>query len=217
MKKYLLSFILLLIFPLVVNAKNEKVKVYIYEAGGCPYCEAQVEYLKGLDSYNKKFTIVRKELYVDHVAWAKGKEYDNGVKVATGFANKGYADANYNATPFVVISDVYAATGYNTNLESYINEAYEKGDKDIVKCVESGKDNCFDKVESKGNPIDLNNPSGDSNTDTYDNGNAETSNSSKGISNSDLMWTIIICTIINLSVYIIKSNKDKYDILSKIK
>ena len=217
MRKYLLSVILLLlIFPLVVFAKNEKIKVYVYEAGGCPYCEAQISYLKGLDSYNKKFTIVKKELYVDHIEWKQGKDYETGVKVAKGFANKGYSDANYNATPFVVISDVYAATGYNTNLESIINEAYEKGDKDIVKCVESNKDNCFDKVESKGNPIDLDNPNnGNNNTNNTDNTN--TYSTSSNISNNTLIWVVIICTIVNISVYIIKSNKDKYDILSKLK
>ena len=58
MKKKLFSilFAMLLFVPFFVKA-DEKVKVYIFEAGGCPYCEAEVEYLKGLDSYNEKFTI----------------------------------------------------------------------------------------------------------------------------------------------------------------
>ena len=53
-----------------VSAK-EKVKVYIFEAGGCPYCKLQEDYLKGLDSYNKKFEIVNKELYIDHIDWQR--------------------------------------------------------------------------------------------------------------------------------------------------
>ena len=60
MKKKLLSvlFTLLILIPLGINAEEkEKVKVYIFEAGGCPYCEAEVEYLKGLEGYNKTFTI----------------------------------------------------------------------------------------------------------------------------------------------------------------
>lgn len=149
MKKKLLSvlFTLLLLIPLGINAEEkEKVKVYIFEAGGCPYCEAEVEYLKGLEGYNKTFTIEIKELYVDHVDWKPGKDYDLGVKVANGFLNAGFTDASYQGTPFVVISDLYAASAYSESLESVINEAYEKGDKDIVGCYADGKDDCLSHI-----------------------------------------------------------------------
>ena len=88
MKKKLFSILLamLLFAPFFVNAKEDKVKVYIFEAGGCPYCEAEVEYLKSLDSYNKKFTIEVKELYVDHVDWEIGKDFELGKKVAEAFS-----------------------------------------------------------------------------------------------------------------------------------
>ena len=40
----------LVVFPFItkVNAAEpgEKVKVYVFEAGGCPYCEKELEYLK---------------------------------------------------------------------------------------------------------------------------------------------------------------------------
>ena len=137
-----LSFVL---FTSNVFAKD-KVKVYIFEAGGCPYCEAEVEYLKGLDSYNDKFEIVMKELYVDHVDWEQGKDYELGVKVAEAFQSKGYDQASYQGTPFVVISNIYAAASYSESLESVINEAYEAGDEDIVGCFEDGKD-CTDKIK----------------------------------------------------------------------
>lgn len=138
MKKKILVvlFALLLMIPLMgVSAKEkakEKVKVYVFEAGGCPYCEAEIEYLQGLDSYNKKFVIVRKELYVDHVNWEQGRDYALGKAVAEKFQSLGFEDASYSGTPFVVISNVYAAATYSTNLESYINKAYKDGDKDVV-------------------------------------------------------------------------------------
>lgn len=137
MKKKILVLLLafLLIIPLGVSAKEKakaKVKVYVFEAGGCPYCEAQLEYLKGLDSYNKKFTIVRKELYVDHVAWEIGRDFQLGKAVAEKFQKDGFEDASYEGTPFVVISNLYASASYSTNLESYINKAYKDGDKDVV-------------------------------------------------------------------------------------
>ena len=139
MKKKILGvlFALLLAVPLLtVSAKEKaKVKVYVFEAGGCPYCEAQIEYLKGLDSYNKKFTIERRELYVDHVDWEQGKDYKLGKAVAEQFQKDGFENASYQGTPFVVISDIYASASYSTELESYINKAYKNGDKDVVNQI----------------------------------------------------------------------------------
>ena len=126
MKKVLLTILALFCFIPLVSAKKEPVKVYIFEAGGCPYCEAEIEYLKGLSSYNKKFVIVQKEAYVDHVDWAQGKDFELAQKVADAFKAAGFQDATYQATPFVVISDLYAAAAYSTELESVIEEAYEK-------------------------------------------------------------------------------------------
>ena len=64
MKKILNLIVFFLVIGIVPVSAKEKVKVYIFEAGGCPYCEAEIEYLEGLDSYGEKFEIVRKELYV---------------------------------------------------------------------------------------------------------------------------------------------------------
>ena len=190
MKKRIISiFIIFLIILQITNVYAlKKVKVYIFEAGGCPYCELEEEYLKGLDSYNKKFEIIKKELYIDHVDWQKGKDYDLGVKVANGFKNIGFSDARYDGTPFVVISDLYATASYSTSLEDIINEAYEKGDKDVVGCFENGNNNCLNHLKE-------NNKS----------------------NNSDVSLIIIICSIIIICVYIIKSNADKKEIIRVIK
>lgn len=154
MKKILFSLLVLCLLPVAVFAEgNGKVKVYMFEAGECPYCEMEAEYLKGLESYGTKFEIVSKELYVDHVTWAHGKDYDLGAKVSEEFKKAGFSKADYNATPFIVISNLYASTGYNTSLESIINEAYELGDTDVVGCIEAGNDNCMpEKEPQKINP-----------------------------------------------------------------
>ena len=188
MKKLLLTFTILLLVPLMVNAK-EKVKVYVFEAGGCPYCESQIEYLEGLDSYNKSFKIVKKELYVDHVDWEKGKDYDLGYKVANAFKEVGFEDASYQGTPFVVISDLYAAAGYSTSLESVIEEAYENGDKDIVSCIEKGNDNCLDHLKT------------------------DSSSSSSAGSIAGTIVTVILCGVVILMTYLIKSSVDTNKIL----
>ena len=196
MKKKLLSvlFTLLLLIPLGINAEEkEKVKVYIFEAGGCPYCEAEVEYLKGLEGYNKTFTIEIKELYIDHVDWKPGKDYDLGVKVANGFLNAGFTDASYQGTPFVVISDLYAASAYSTSLESVINDAYEKGDKDIVSCYADGKEDCLNHLAKEDNKVTDNDSATGANT-----------------------WVVVVMGLLVIGTIIVKSTIDTNRIVEAI-
>lgn len=188
MKKKLFALLLALMIIMPVSAfAKEKVKVYMFEAGGCPYCEKEMEYLKGLDGYNKTFTIEVKELYVDHVDWAEGKDYSLGKTVAEAFKNAGFEDATYQGTPFVVISDLYAASAYNTSLESIINQAYEEGDKDIVKCYADGKTDCLDHLTE---------------TDTT--------------SSSSNTWVIVVTGLIILITYLIKSSVDTNNIIKSV-
>lgn len=147
MKKILSIFIILLLCPIFINA-SEKVKVYVFESGGCPYCQMQIEYLKGLKTYNKEFEIVSKELYVDHIDWKEGKDYKLGTKVAEEFKKAGFTDASSDGTPFVVISDLYAYCGYSENLESLISKAYIDGDKDAVSCIQNNGKDCIRNNES---------------------------------------------------------------------
>ena len=162
MKKLLKVVLTVLFFiPFVVFADDkEKVKVYVFESGGCPYCEAEREYLEGLESYNKKFVIISKELYVDHVDWEPGKDYELGKLVAETFKEQGFENAAYTGTPFVVISDVYAAATYSTDLEKYIDKAYEEGDKDAVSCIDKGNENCVRYNEEASKKKEENEPKG---------------------------------------------------------
>ena len=142
MKKFLFSLLMVLMAvpTLVIAEGKEPVKVYIFEAGGCPACEAQTEYLESLESNNDKFKIVHKELYVDHNTWAQGKDYKLGVKVVNYCHSLGFTDAVTTSTPLVVISDVYCANSYNPELEEVINQVYEEGDNDIVALFSNEND-----------------------------------------------------------------------------
>ncbi len=150
MKKFLVSLVaVLFLVPMVVRAdgtdttEKELVKVYIFEAGGCPACEDELEYLQGLDSYNKKFEIVRKELYTSHTTWENGADYELGVKVANYYKKAlGFTKVTYTSTPLVVISDLYGGNVVNTSLESIIDQAYEIGDKDVVTCLMNNGEEC---------------------------------------------------------------------------
>ena len=130
MKKLLLTIVAIICFvPFIVfSAENKKVKVYIFESGGCEYSESQIEFLKNLDSYNKKFEIVEMEAFVDNVDWEPGKDYQLGMDVSQAFIKANY-DSELSGTPFVVISDIYAYAIYSEDLEEIINKAYEEGDR----------------------------------------------------------------------------------------
>ena len=190
MKKVLLFIFSIIVFIPFVSAKNDPVKVYIFEAGGCPYCEAEIEYLEGLSSYKTEFIIVKKEAYVDHIDWAQGKDYDLTVKVANTFKDAGFEDATYQATPFVVISDLYAASAYNTSLEEIISKAYKNGDKDIVSCIDSGKTNCLSHL-------------------------SKTDSSTTSIGSQTLVSLLLAAIVV--IIYILKSNKDKKEIINEFK
>ena len=212
MKKILVVlFALLLMIPVVsLNAKEKaKVKVYIFEAGGCPYCEAEVEYLQKLDSYNKKFTIERRELYVDHVNWAPGRDYELGKAVAEKFQNEGFEDASYQGTPFVVISDLYAAATYSTSLESYINDAYKKGDKDVVNQIAKKL-----KVENV-NRTDI----GAGETTTVDSGEATVGTNTFSTGKAPNVWVILggVVVLVGAMVFIIKTGNNGVEEEKEIK
>lgn len=148
MKKLkLLLLSLLLIIPVGVKAEEatgqlEPVKVYVFYAPGCHWCEEQFNYLENLDSLDDKFVIVRKELFKSDLR-TPGDDYDLGQAVGDAFVSAGFKDGRPSGTPYVVVSDIYAQSAYNDSLESVIDQAYEAGDKDVVGCIEAGKDDCI--------------------------------------------------------------------------
>ncbi len=219
MKKFkLLLLLTLVIVPNLVMAKD-KVKVYIFEAGGCPYCEAEREYLEKLDGYNKTFEIVGKELYVDHVDWAEGKDYELGVRVAIAFQNAGFEDASYLGTPLVIISDTYAMAAYNTDLEKVIEEAYEVGDKDIVSCIADGKTDCLpvtvenpiDSEEVLSNRVINDGSNSSNNSGSSNNYNSSSTNDAKSNKASIIIFSslgvILVGSLLGVIVYVVIRNK----------
>ncbi len=150
---FLAAFLIVVPFGNSSVYAKEKVKVYIFEAGGCPYCEAEVEYLESLDSYGEKFEIVRKQLYIDHVDWEPGEDYLLGESAANLFQEYGFSDAVITGTPFVIISNLYAAASYSEQLESVIDEAYNKGDADVVGCIADGGSDCMPEPVGDGSEV----------------------------------------------------------------
>lgn len=154
--KYLLLSLMLILLPLGVNAESETedvkepVKVYMFEAGGCPWCEQQQNYFESLDGYGEKFVVIHEEMYIDHIDYEPGADYDLGNNVSKAFQNAKISNTEaFGGTPYVVISDVYAMSGFNESLETVIDQVYENGDKDVVGCIAEGRDDCLPGVAVK--------------------------------------------------------------------
>ena len=190
MKKILLIVLSVLLFvPFTIKAE-EKLKIYLFEAGDCPYCEAQKEYFRTIKGYGETFEVITKQLYIDHIDWEPGKDYDLGVKVASEFNALGFDDASYEATPFVVISDIYAAAGYNNNLEDIVNYAIGEGDKDAVACIENGGENCIRETVS-----------------AFDTSSSETKEDVKYGTGSIVSSVVVILVIVFIIIYTTKKRK----------
>ena len=155
---------LMLLLPGVVKAEDQVddmpqvvddglVKVYMFEAGGCPYCEAATEFLESLDTYNTKFTLIHKSTYIDHYDFEPDVDYDLTQEVSQAFISAGLRDAKFSGTPYIVISDVYAASGYSTSigqqLVDVIDLVYQEGDKDVVSCIANGGTECIEGIKQK--------------------------------------------------------------------
>lgn len=149
-KKLLIITLVVFAFMFTANVSaKEKVKVYVFEAVGCPFCTQQIDTLKELSKTNPNFEIVVKELYKSNATWEPGPAYDLGVKVADAFKAKGYPDSTYQATPLMIFGNKYAAASYNSNLEvlgALINAAYENEEEDVVACYENNGTNCESKI-----------------------------------------------------------------------
>ena len=129
------------------------VKVYMFEAGGCPYCEAATAFLESLDTYNTKFTLIHKSTYIDHYDFEPDVDYDLTQKVSQAFISAGFRNAKFSGTPYIVISDVYAASGYSESigqqLVDVIDLVYQEGDKDVVSCIANGGTECIEGIKQK--------------------------------------------------------------------
>lgn len=67
MKKIIRICLLLavLLFPLMVNAKNNTVTLYLFHGDGCPHCAEEIEYLNSIKSKYKNLKIVKYEVWYD--------------------------------------------------------------------------------------------------------------------------------------------------------
>ena len=75
--------LVVLLFPLVVNAKENKVTLYLFHGDGCPHCASEIEYLNRIEKKYNNLEIVKYEVWYDQ----DNSEFLNQVKESFGVNN----------------------------------------------------------------------------------------------------------------------------------
>ena len=134
--KLLLVFIITLVFPLFVNAK-EKTTLYLFHGDGCPHCAEEIKFLNSIEGKYKDLEIVKYEV------WYNEENAELLKKVEEGF------DIARSGVPTTVIGDIMIQ-GYSSNTASKIQRAiafYE--DHNYTDQIEKIKNGTFNKEELK--------------------------------------------------------------------
>ena len=134
--KLLLVFIIALVFPLFVNAK-EKTTLYIFHGDGCPHCAEEMSFLNSIENKYKNLEIVKYEV------WYNEENAELLKKVEEAF------DIERPGVPTTIIGDVMIQ-GYSTNTANKIKRVisfYEKND--YTDQIQRIKDGTFSKEELK--------------------------------------------------------------------
>ena len=133
--KYIFLFLFIFLFPLIVNAKDNKITLYLFHGNGCPHCAEELEFLDSIKDKYSNLKIVKYEV------WYNGDNANLLEEVRKSF------EINSTGVPLTVIGDTYIV-GYGTGTDSKIERAIEYYSKNkytdqIVKI----KDGTFEKID----------------------------------------------------------------------
>ena len=105
-------FIIILLFPIVVNAKDNKVTLYLFHGDGCPHCAAEIEYLNSIEKKYDNLEIVKYEVWYNE----DNSKFLQEVYEAYGVTR--------NGVPTTVIGNTIMQ-GYGTSTGSKIERAIQ--------------------------------------------------------------------------------------------
>ena len=123
MKKFFAVLLLtLLIFPVMVNAKDKKkINVYIFHGNGCPHCAKAFEFFDSIEKdYGKYYKLVKYETWTSFNA-----SYNN--KLMYKVAEELGEDTSELGVPFIIIGDKIFrgyTTAYDDEIKKAIEDAY---------------------------------------------------------------------------------------------
>jgi len=127
--------LVVLLFPLVVNAKDNKVTLYLFHGDGCPHCASEIEYLNSIENKYENLEIVKYEVWYNK----ENSNFLQEVYNAYSITSRGVPTTVIGNTIFMGYSD---STG--SKIERAINY-YLKND--YIDQIERIKNNEFDKKD----------------------------------------------------------------------
>ena len=127
--------LVVLLFPLVVNAKDNKVTLYLFHGDGCPHCASEIEYLNSIENKYENLEIVKYEVWYNK----ENSNFLQEVYNAYSITSRGVPTTVIGNTIFMGYSD---STG--SKIERAINYYLEN---DYIDQIERIKNNEFDKKD----------------------------------------------------------------------
>ena len=127
--------LIVLLFPLVVNAKDNKVTLYLFHGDGCPHCASEIEYLNSIENKYENLEIVKYEVWYNE----ENSNFLQEVYNAYSITSRGVPTTVIGNTIFMGYSD---STG--SKIERAINYYLEN---DYIDQIERIKNNEFDKKD----------------------------------------------------------------------
>ena len=137
MKKIVKLFLLLivLLFPLVVNAKENKVTLYLFHGEGCPHCASEIEYLNSIEEKYDNLEIVKYEVWYNEENSNLLQEVYNAYGITR------------NGVPTTVIGNTIMQ-GYGTSTGTTIERAIKYySDNEYIDQVDRIKNGSFVKED----------------------------------------------------------------------
>ena len=134
---YLLVFLCAFLFPLLVNAEDKEVTLYLFHGDGCPHCAEEKEFLDSIYDDYDELKVVKYEVW-----------YDEENAALLSDVEKAF-DIKRSGVPTTVIGNT-VITGYSSNTGNKIKHAIEYYiENDYVDQVERIKNGTFVKEELK--------------------------------------------------------------------
>ena len=147
--KYIVFLFVLLLFPIVCNAKENKVTLYLFHGDGCPHCAEEIKFLNSIEKEYDNLEIVKYEVWYND----DNAEILKNVKDAFEEKRNGVPTTVIGDTMFLGYSDstgkkIERAIKYYSKNE-YIDQVSRIVDGTFVKEDLKNKDNDFEKEEKK--------------------------------------------------------------------
>ncbi len=137
---YIFIILIVFLFPIIGNAKEKEVTLYLFHGDGCPHCAEEIEYLDSIYNDYEELKIVKYEVWYNE----QNAELLSNVENAFEIKRTG-------GVPVTIIGDT-VIRGYSETTSNKIKRAIEYYiENDYVDQIERIKNGTFVKEETEDN------------------------------------------------------------------